>query len=78
MKPNRAPISSATMMTGMAGSFVLLWSTYSLARLSEKLDSLHDRIRSFDTFQASVQKELDLLEHRLSLLEQRLGSYGKP
>ena len=78
MKQNLASISSITIMTGMAGSFVLLWSTYSLVRLSEKLDSFYDRMRSFDTFQASVQRELDLLERRLSLLEQRLGTYGKP
>jgi len=74
-----ASIFVSVLTAGMVGSFSLLWSmSHSLTRINEKLDVLYSRFQSLDAAQAVVQRELVLLERRLSILEEKVGVHGRP
>jgi len=73
-----ASIFVSVLTAGMVGSFSLLWSmSHSLTRINEKLDVLYSRFQNLDSAQAAVQRELVLLERRLSILEEKVGVHGR-
>jgi len=73
-----ASIFVSVLVAGVIGSFSLLWSmSHSLTRINEKLDVLYSRFQSLDSAQAAVQRELVLLERRLSILEEKVGVHGR-
>ena len=73
-----ASIFVSVLVAGVIGSFSLLWSmSHSLTRINEKLDALYSRFQNLDAAQAAVQRELVLLERRLSILEEKVGVHGR-
>ena len=73
-----ASIFVSVLVAGSIGTFSLLWSmSHSLTRINEKLDALYSRFQNLDAAQAAVQRELVLLERRLSILEEKVGVHGR-
>jgi len=73
-----ASVFASLMVVGLAASFSLLWSmSHGLTRINDRLDVLAKQLQSLSENQSSVQRELALLDRRLSLVEQKVGAYGR-
>lgn len=74
-----ASIFVSVLTAGMIGSFSLLWSmSHGLTRINEKLDVLYSRFQTLDSDQSSIQRDIVMLERRLSILEQKVSGHARP